>query len=77
MIVRRESTTAVDVAEIELSIFTKQCLARPMGDIDILRREAKAWADARNAAQAGVDGQFTNEQAHIKLKLLYPHVTLK
>jgi hypothetical protein len=67
----------LDVAEIELSVFTKQCLARRIEDIDTLRREAKAWADARNAAQTGVDWQFTNEQARVKLKQLYPQVTLK
>lgn len=67
----------LDVAEIELSVFTKQCLARRIDNIDTLRREAKAWADARNAAQTGVDWQFTTEQARIKLKHLYPQVTLK
>jgi hypothetical protein len=67
----------LDVAEIELSVFTKQCLARRIDNIDTLRSEAKAWADARNAAQIGVDWHFTNEQARIKLKHLYPQVTLK
>jgi hypothetical protein len=67
----------LDVAEIELSVFTKQCLARRIDNIDTLRREAAAWADARNAAQTGVDWQFTNEQARIKLKHLYPQVMLK
>ena len=67
----------LDVAEIELSVFTKQCLARRIDNIETLRSEAKAWADARNAAQTGVDWQFTNEQARIKLKHLYPQVTLK
>lgn len=67
----------LDVAEIELSGFTKQCLARRIDNIDTLRREAKAWADARNAAQSGVDWQFINEQARIKLKHLYPQVMLK
>jgi len=43
----------------------------------MLCREAKAWADARNAAQTSVDWRFTNEQARIKLKHLYPQVTLK
>lgn len=67
----------LDVAEIELSVFTKQCLARRIDNIDTLRREAKAWADDRNAAQTGVDWQFTNDQARVKLKHLYPQVTLK
>ena len=67
----------LDVAEIELSVFTTQCIARRIEDIATLRREAKAWASARNAAQTGVDWQFTNEQARVKLKQLYPQVTLK
>jgi DDE superfamily endonuclease len=67
----------LDVAEIALSVFTKQCLTRRISDIKILRREAKAWADARNAAQTGVDWQFTNDDARIKLKHLYPQVTMK
>jgi len=67
----------LDVAEIELSVFTKQCLARRIDNIETLRSEAKAWAHARNAAQSGVDWHFTTEQARIKLKHLYPQVTLK
>jgi hypothetical protein len=69
--------TWLDVAEIELSVFAKQCLARRIGDIETLRHEAAAWAKTRNAAQAGVDWQFTNAPARVKLKHLYPQVTLK
>jgi hypothetical protein len=67
----------LDVAEIELSVFTKQCLSRRIADIETLKREARAWADARNAAQIGVDWQFTNDQARTKLKHLYPQVKVK
>lgn len=67
----------LDVAEIELSVFTKQCLSRRIADIETLRTEATAWAEARNAAQIGVDWQFTTDQARIKLKHLYPQVMLK
>jgi hypothetical protein len=69
--------TWLNVAEIELSVFTKQYLARRTPGIDTRRREAAAWADTPNAAQIGVDWQFTNEQARVKLKHLYPQVTLK
>ena len=34
----------LNVAEIELSVLTKQCLARRISDISTLRREAAAWA---------------------------------
>jgi len=62
----------LDIAEIELSVFTKQCLNRHIPDLDILRREATAWAERRSGEQAGVDWQFTTEDARIKLKRLYP-----
>ncbi len=62
----------LDAAEIELSILTKQCLNRRIGDIETYRREVKAWQDARNASGKGVDWQFTTDDARIKLKRLYP-----
>jgi hypothetical protein len=69
--------SGLDVAEIELSVFSEQCLAgRRIDAIDTLRREARAWAVARNAAQVGVDWQFTNDKARIKLKHLHPQVIL-
>jgi len=67
----------LDVAEIELSVFTKQCLNRRIADIETLRREASAWAERRNAAQVGVDWQFTTDDARTKLKRLYPQIEVQ
>jgi hypothetical protein len=67
----------LDIAEIELSVFTKQCLTRRISEIETLRREAKAWATRRNKEQTGVDWQFTNEDARTKLKRLYPQVKME
>lgn len=67
----------LNVAEIELSVFTKQCLSRRIGDIETLRREATAWAEHPNAAQIGVNWQFTNDDARTKLKRLYPKNKMK
>ena len=64
----------LNIAEIELSALTKQCLDRRLGDLDTVRRETAAWARDRNAAQKSVDWQFTTANARIKLKHLYPHV---
>jgi len=65
----------LNIAEIELSVFTKQCLAeRRISDIETLKREAAAWTVARNSEQVGVDWHFTTEDARIKLKKLYPSV---
>jgi hypothetical protein len=66
----------LDVAEIELSVFTKQCLDRRIPDIDTLRKEANAWYCDRNAGQKSVDWQFTTDRARIKLKRLYPQIRM-
>lgn len=64
----------LNVAEIELSVLTKQCLSRRIPDIAALRREVSAWAKDRNEAQTGVDWQFTAKDARTKLKRLYPQI---
>jgi hypothetical protein len=67
----------LNVAEIELSVLTKQCLDRRIPDVPTLRRETAAWAHRRNASQTGVNWQFTADDARIKLKRLYPQIQLK
>jgi DDE superfamily endonuclease len=62
----------LNIAEIERSVLTKQCLARRIAAIDTLRQETKAWEHERNAKQTGVDWHFTTEDARIRLKRLYP-----
>lgn len=66
----------LNVAEIELSVFTKQCLDRRIPDTTTLQQEAKAWYSNRNANQKTVDWQFTTENARIKLKRLYPQIQM-
>ena len=67
----------LNIAEIELSVFTKQCLDRRIPNIEMLRSEAKAWENRRNGAQCGIDWQFTNDKARIKLKRLYPEIKME
>lgn len=64
----------LNVAEIELSVLTKQCLSRRIAERDFLEREVNAWCQKRNFTQKGVDWQFTAEDARIKLKSLYPKI---
>jgi len=64
----------LNIAECELSVFTKQCLDRRIEDEAILIREADAWSAHRNQQQKGVDWQFTTETARVKLKRLYPQI---
>jgi len=62
----------LNIAEIELSVMTKQCLERRISLIDSLRLELAEWETARNRNQKSVDWQFTTDTARIKLKRLYP-----
>ena len=62
----------LNIAEIELSILGRQCLARRIDNVEDLRREVRAWERARDSAATKVDWQFTTANARIKLKKLYP-----
>ncbi len=62
----------LNMAEIELSVLQRQCLARRLGDRATLEREVAAWVAARNGAAATIDWRFTTADARIKLKRLYP-----
>jgi hypothetical protein len=62
----------LNMAEIELSVLSRQCLNRRIGEADVLRQEIGAWQQKRNAASRMIDWQFTADEARIKLKRLYP-----
>lgn len=62
----------LNMAEIELNVLTGQCLNRRIDDIEIVRKEARAWQEHRNNKNAKVNWQFTNDSARIKLRRLYP-----
>lgn len=62
----------LNIAEIELSALTRQCLDRRISDLDVLNTELAAWQHATNTDQRQVDWQFTTTDARIKLRHLYP-----
>ena len=62
----------LNIAEIELSALTRQCLDRRLEDLDALNTELHAWQHATNSAQRQVNWQFTTDDARIKLRHLYP-----
>ena len=64
----------LNMAEIELGVLARQCLARRIPDQDALRRESKTWQDQRNQDTMKVDWRFTTADARIKLKSLYPSI---
>lgn len=62
----------LNMAEIELSHLSRQCLDRRIPDKSTFTRELTAWASIRNQEKAAVNWQFTTNDARIKLKKLYP-----
>jgi DDE superfamily endonuclease len=64
----------LNMAEIELSVLARQCLARRLPDQATLKREVAAWEERRNAESRTIDWQFTTVDARIKLKRLYPSI---
>lgn len=62
----------LNMAECELSVLARQCLARRIPDLSTLTAEAAAWERTRNEKQVRIDWRFTTQDARIKLKRLYP-----
>lgn len=65
----------LDIAEIELSALTIQCLLNVrIPTLDDLNRILAAWSQNRNTTQKGVSWHFTTETARVKLAHLYPKI---
>jgi len=64
----------LNMAEIEFSILSRQCLNRRLAARETFQAELAAWATERNAQAATVQWRFTTADARIKLKHLYPKI---
>jgi hypothetical protein len=64
----------LNMAEIEFSVLSRQCLDRRIEDEASLIQEIGSWEDHRNKAEATVNWQFTSKDARIKLMKLYPSI---
>lgn len=69
-----KSASWLNMVEIELSILSKQCLDRRIGDMETLEREVKAWAQKRNQIKATIEWQFTKDKAREKFSRFYPRL---
>lgn len=63
----------LNIAEIMISILSRQCICRRIPDLDMLNREITAWYLDRNNNRQQIKWQFTTEDARVKLHRLYPH----
>lgn len=64
----------LNMAEIEFSALTRQCLQRRIADQETMQRVTALWSNRRNSAGTTVDWRFTTADARIKLKWLYPKI---
>jgi transposase len=62
----------LNMAEIEFSALSRQCLKGRIPDQKGLIEEVKAWETKRNEEKIGCNWRFTTQDARIKLKSLYP-----
>ena len=62
----------LNMAEIELSILSRQCISDYFESLEQLAAAIAKWECSRNENNAGIDWRFTTTDARIKLKRLYP-----
>ena len=62
----------LNMAEIELSVLSRQCMTDYFETREQLSEQTAAWERSRNESKTGIDWRFTTADARIKLKRLYP-----
>jgi hypothetical protein len=62
----------LNMAEIELSVLSRQCLNRRIESREEMQQQVRAWKDERNEREVKVQWRFTTAEARIKLRKLYP-----
>ena len=62
----------LNMAEIEFSVFSRQCLDRRIPDEQTLKGEIMALELERNETRATINWRFTSQDARVKLQNLYP-----
>ncbi|GHV30167.1 hypothetical protein AGMMS4952_16790 [Spirochaetia bacterium] len=64
----------LDMAEIEIGVMSRQCLARRIPTFEEMTSQVQAWAADRNAHKGTVNWHFSTQDARIKLRRLYPKI---
>jgi len=64
----------LNMAEIELSILSRQCLSDYFETLEQLAEAIAVWERSSNENKAGINWRFTTADARIKLKRLYPSI---
>ncbi len=64
----------LNIAEIELSVLSRQCMDDYFETQEQLAEQIATWERSRNENNVGIDWRFTTADARIKLKRLYPSI---
>jgi hypothetical protein len=62
----------LNMAELELSALSRQCLDRRFASLSVFGQEVSAWVTQRNAARCRIAWRFRTHQARAKLAHMYP-----
>ncbi len=64
----------LNMAEIELSVLSRQCMNDYFENSKQLSQRIESWEQKRNDEQTNIDWRFTTADARIKLRKLYPSI---
>lgn len=74
MVYTPKKASWLNMAEIELSALSKQCLDRRIADMKTLATQVGSWTRQRNRLKAGISWNFTKNDARNKLSRLYESI---
>jgi hypothetical protein len=75
MVYTPKKASWLNMAEIELSALSKQCLDRRIAEMQTLAAEVNSWAKRRNRLKAGISWNFTKSDARNKLSRFYDTIS--
>jgi hypothetical protein len=61
----------LNMAEIEINMMDRECLARRIGDASVLEREIAYWSQQRNKEKKKIQWSFTKKDADKRLSKYY------
>jgi hypothetical protein len=61
----------LSMAEIELSVLSRQCLDRRIPQKKMIEKQVRGWTSQRNMTRTPVNWRFTTKNARIRLRQIY------
>ena len=74
MVYTPKKASWLNMAEIELSALSKQCLDKRIAEMKTLAAQVGSWTKQRNRIKAGISWNFTKNDARKKLSRLYESI---